>query len=168
MSTADNNRVIYFVIALGLLAASLPLTWFTIQGAQISFEGAPFGDAAARIPLPDFGGMSLTADAFHGKLGWGVKAPIWLLVAIAGGTAVIGALNELRITSISPLLLLAALGVVGLFFATGLITTVSDEASMGAGLPVAFAGLLLAAGLIGTQLPPRVDEDVPQSPVGGA
>ncbi|MAT72849.1 MAG: hypothetical protein CMJ58_25490 [Planctomycetaceae bacterium] len=154
MSTAANNRVVLFVIAAALLAGSLPLTWVTIRDAQLEVSGGPFGDGGPRLQLPSIGGMTLSANGFNGSLGVGVKLPIWLLATVSAVAAAIGALNELRVTSIPAAALLAAHVVVGVFFAIGLATTLGDKATLGVGFVVAVVGLLLAAGLTLKQLAP--------------
>ena len=155
MSTTANNRVVFFAIAAGLLAFSLPLTWVTIRDAQITFNGSPFGESGPQLSLPSMGGMTFSANGFNGSMGLGVQLPIWLLVATAATAAAIGALNELRITSIPAAALLAAHVVVGVFFAVELVTTLGDKASLGSGFVMGVAGLALAAGLTVAQISPH-------------
>lgn len=154
----NNNRAILAAVAAAMLLCSLPLTWMTIQNAQIEFSGTPFGsggpfgNGGPTLQMPGFPGMQLAVTGTNGSMTLGAKLPIWLLVVAAVGAILVAMLNELNVASVPAAVLLVVLGVVGLFFGAGLLAVFSGEASLGIGYLLAVAGLVIGTTLVITQI----------------
>lgn len=158
MSQPANNRAVLAGAAAGMLLVSLPLTWFTIENPRLDFgsvqfgEGGPFGPNGMTLPLPTLTGMRLNVTGLNGHITLGTQAPIWLLVVAAAGASVVALLNELRVASIPPQLLLLVLAAIGLFLLAGLLVPFSGDASLGIGYVIGIAGFLLSLVLVIGQL----------------
>lgn len=158
VSELNKNRVIMGAVAVGLLALSLPLTWLTINNAQIKIEGTPFGpggpfgNGGPSLQMPTIPGMQLAVTGTNGSLSVGISVPIWLLVIVVISATVIAVLNELQIVSVPAAVLLIPLGVVGIYFGAGLVLSLSGEATPAIGLFLAVAGLAISGVLTATQI----------------
>lgn len=152
MSQSANNQVALSCTAIVLLACSLPMTWLTIQNAEINFSGSPFGNSMPGMNFPGMSGLQVSVNGFNGSIGLGAKVPIWLLVIAACLAVGMGMMNQLQITSVPTLIPLAVLGIVAVFLIIGLATTFSGEASLGFGMILAMVGLALGAVQLLSQL----------------
>ena len=151
MHAANKNQVVLCAIAAVLLLCSLPTTWATINNAQLNFNGGPFGDGGFQMTMPT-PAMSIDVTGLNGYVTLGVKIPIWLLAVAGAGALALAALNAAQVTKVPPVALLVALGVVGLFFAVGLVAMLGGNATLGIGYVLAFAGLGLGAWQIIAQM----------------
>ena len=172
MKKVNSNQVVMGVISAALLVCSLPLTWLSITNAELSinaptmnFEGSPFGDSQfgsqpMSVPMPSFGGLTLSVTGLNGSFTvLGMSIPIGLLVFLGGTGAVLATLNAARVTTIPPVVPLLMFGAVGLFMVVGLMALTTGNASLGAGYAMAAVGVGLGAVLAGSQLASKPGEE---------
>lgn len=158
------------LLALVALALSVPLTWFTFEGAPLALDESVtlsedvFAAAEPALALEDLGALSeltslpstrtFVATGVNGTLNMIGELPIWFVVLVGALGVLVGALNRadvVRVPTLVPALLVAFAGVH--VVAGVLVGLLADEAVLGSGGIVAAVGLLVGIGLV---FPPRV------------
>ncbi len=87
MTAKQKKTLLISAIVAGVL--SLPMTWFTIQNAQVSFPGG-FGG----VFPSGFAAMSLNVTGFTGSVTMLIKAPLWFVIGVAIGANVLQLLRN--------------------------------------------------------------------------
>ena len=87
MTAKQKKTLLISAIVAGVI--SLPMTWFTIQNAQISFPGG-FGG----VFPSGFAAMSLNVTGFTGSVTMVIKAPLWFVIGVAIGANILQLLRN--------------------------------------------------------------------------
>ena len=130
MTRPQKNSALVGAIVLAVV--SLPLTWMSIQNAQLQGEfGALFGKA--------FRGISLDVTGLNGNITFLVETPIWFIICVVILASVLQLMNGSKTFAI-PILAewitaALAIGWTGLAVILG---SISDEATLGMGAILGF------------------------------
>ena len=135
------------LVALALLATSVPMEWFTLHDAALTLSGPAFelGDVSF-MPA----NATLVATGLNGSLTILVDVPIWVVVVLGAlGVLVVAAdrLGLARVSRVVPALLIAVSAVH--VVAAMLVGALGEGASLGAGSFVAAGGLIASMWLFG-------------------
>lgn len=127
MTPKQKNTALVAAILAGLL--SLPLTWFTIRNAEISFNGPMAGMFNSAMM-----GMTLSVNGFNGRVSFLFTTPIWLLVFVSIGASILQLMRNSKAFEIPQIAewITAVIGVVWMSVPI-LITMTSGKVGIGIG-----------------------------------
>ena len=143
------------LVAFALLATSVPMEWFTLHDAQLSWSSPAFDLGGASL-APSH--ATLVATGLNGSLTLLVGLPIWVVVVVGAlGVLVVAAdrLGVARVPRLVPALVIAVAAVH--VVAAMLVGALGEGATLGAGSFVAAAGLIASMWLFGRGPKERAD-----------
>ena len=132
-----NNSIVLLSSAGLMLCVSLFMKWLTLHNPELTGIDEQF---KSLMTASDF---NLTG--FNGSIGILLKLPIWLIVLLGLVGLFFSLLNSFGVTTLPKILPIGLLAVSALYILMGLgFAIFSTQASLGAGIVVAFIGVLLS------------------------
>jgi len=147
------TRVTLLVVGIAAGLLSIPMTWFSIQNAQLNL---PFPGAS----LPS--GMSFDVTGINGSITALIKIPIWMLSLSAVSAGVLQLLRKDETFPVSKILDGTLAGIACVWIAIGILTSmVKASLGLGAILGLTAAVIPLVCMWVGETPPAKNLSDMP-------